>query len=189
MGLLEEREAAARVRVEELRAEVDRVLAELGAAEAVLERRVIARVELAEVLAAPGDPVAVCVQEAPDPDPALVAAAARVPVAGSIVPRFGEGMTVQALAPDYRRIVELLESAPCGGEGVSAKELTAGLALEMVPAKVEGAVQGEAPGRAGMADGVAVGPVHTRAVHRDCCGRGREAGRARRRLMSVACEK
>lgn len=138
MGLLEEREAAARVRVEELRAEVDRVLAELGAAEAVLERRVIARVELAEVLAAPGDPVAVCVQEAPDPDPALVAAAARVPVAGSIVPRFGEGMTVQALAPDYRRIVELLESAPCGGEGVSAKELTAGLALEMVPAKVEG---------------------------------------------------
>lgn len=39
MGLLEEREAAARVRVEELQAEVeaesDRILAELGAAEAV----------------------------------------------------------------------------------------------------------------------------------------------------------
>ncbi|MET9817536.1 hypothetical protein [Streptomyces sp. NPDC006355] len=37
MGLLEEREAVARIRVEELRAEAERVLAELGEAETVLE--------------------------------------------------------------------------------------------------------------------------------------------------------
>ncbi|MGW7410625.1 hypothetical protein ACWGI9_44380 [Streptomyces sp. NPDC054833] len=105
MGLLEEREAVARVRVEELQAEADRILAELAAAEAVLERRAIARAELAEALAAPGDAADAAVQEAPDPVPE--ARAVKVPVAGSIVPHFGEGMTVQALAPDYRRIVEL----------------------------------------------------------------------------------
>lgn len=48
MGLLEARESAARVRVEEMRAEADRVLAELAEAEAVLERRVVALAELAE---------------------------------------------------------------------------------------------------------------------------------------------
>ncbi|WP_420082551.1 hypothetical protein ACN6AT_36490 (plasmid) [Streptomyces sp. JL4002] len=53
MGLLEERETTARVRAEELREESERILAELADAEAVLERRVIARTELAEALAAP----------------------------------------------------------------------------------------------------------------------------------------
>jgi hypothetical protein len=55
MGLLEERETAARVRVEELRAEAERMVAELGEAETVLERRVIARAELAEALSAPAE--------------------------------------------------------------------------------------------------------------------------------------
>lgn len=134
MGLLEEREAAARVRVEELQAEADRILSELAAAEAVLERRAIARVELAEALAAPGDAADAAVQKAPVPE----AKAVKVPVAGSIVPHFGEGMTVQALAPDYRRIVELVESSPGDSEGVSAKEIASGLGLELVPAKIEG---------------------------------------------------
>ncbi|MFK0297518.1 hypothetical protein ACIQU6_44705 [Streptomyces sp. NPDC090442] len=100
MGLLEERETAARVRVEELRAEADRILGELGAAEVVLERRVIAREELGETLAAGGDAVLAPVAEVPDPVPA-VAGERKAPVAGSIVRRCGEGMTVQALAPDY----------------------------------------------------------------------------------------
>ncbi|MFF3469294.1 hypothetical protein [Streptomyces sp. NPDC002619] len=52
MGLLEARESAARVRVEELRAETDRVRAELAEAEVVLERRVVALAELAEALVA-----------------------------------------------------------------------------------------------------------------------------------------
>lgn len=55
MGLLEERETAARAAVEALQAEADRILAGLGVAEAVLERRVIARVELAQALAAGDD--------------------------------------------------------------------------------------------------------------------------------------
>lgn len=56
--------AAARVRVEELQAEADRILSELAAAEVVLERRAIARVEPAEALAAPGDAADAAVQEA-----------------------------------------------------------------------------------------------------------------------------
>lgn len=68
MGLLEERETAARVRAEGLQAEADRILAELAEAEAVLERRVIARVELAEALAAPGAAAEASAQEgAPEP--------------------------------------------------------------------------------------------------------------------------
>ncbi|WP_405954921.1 hypothetical protein [Streptomyces phaeochromogenes] len=136
MGLLEEREAAARVRVEELQAEADRILSELAAAEAVLERRAIARVELAEALAAPGDAAEAAVQEAPEP--VTAAKAVKVPVAGSIVPHFGEGTTVESLAPGYRLIEELVESGPQGGEGVSAKEIASGLGLELVPAKIEG---------------------------------------------------
>ncbi|MFE9222575.1 hypothetical protein ACFYN3_40560 [Streptomyces lavendulae] len=136
MGLLEGREAAARVRVEELRAEAERVLAELGAAEVVWERRVIARAELGEALAVGSDAVVVPAAEAPDPAQTEVKER-EVPVAGSVVRRCGEGMTVRALAPDYRRIVELVESEPGGGEGVSAKELAARLGLELVPAKIE----------------------------------------------------
>ncbi|MFE4415997.1 hypothetical protein [Streptomyces sp. NPDC056821] len=136
MGLLEEREAAARVRVEELQTEADRILSELAVAEAVLERRAIARVELAEARAAPGAAADTGVQEAPEPVPA--AKAVRVPVAGSVVPHYGEGMTVEALAPDYRRIVDLVESGLEGGEGVSAREIASGLGLELVPAKIEG---------------------------------------------------
>ncbi|MFF8589341.1 hypothetical protein [Streptomyces althioticus] len=136
MGLLEEREAVARVRVEELQAEADRILSELAAAEGLLERRVIARIELAEALAARGEAADATVQEAPEPVPVIEAV--KVPVAGSIVPRFGEGMTVQALAPEYRRIVELVESGPEGGEGAMAKEIASGLGLELVPAKIEG---------------------------------------------------
>lgn len=58
MGLVEERETAARVGAEELRAEGEQVLAELAYAERVLERRVIACEELAETLAAPAAPAA-----------------------------------------------------------------------------------------------------------------------------------
>jgi hypothetical protein len=142
MGLLEERETAARVRVEELQAEADRVLAELGEAEAVLERRVIARGELAEALAAPGmvieEPV-VDPRDTMPKAPKAPEAKGRAPVAGSIVPRRRERATAQVLAPDYRRIVELLEAElPVGGEGLMAKELTARLGLELVPAKIEG---------------------------------------------------
>lgn len=137
MGLLEERETAARVRVEELQAEAERVLAELGEAESVLERRVIARAELAEALAAGGETA-----NAPGPDVAAEepeTKVVRVPVAGSIVPRWHPEATAGALSPDYRRIVELLDAElPDGGQGLMAKEIASRLGLEPVPAKVEG---------------------------------------------------
>ncbi|WP_405826889.1 hypothetical protein OG241_05790 [Streptomyces sp. NBC_01390] len=52
LGMLEEREAAVRVRVEGLREEVARLAGVLEAAEIGLDRRVIAREELVEALAA-----------------------------------------------------------------------------------------------------------------------------------------
>lgn len=54
VGLVEERERGARQRVEVLREEADRVLAELREAELFWERFVTAREVLVEVLAGPG---------------------------------------------------------------------------------------------------------------------------------------
>lgn len=51
LGMLEERETAARVRVEGLREEVARLAGVLEAAEIELDRRVITREELVEALA------------------------------------------------------------------------------------------------------------------------------------------
>ncbi|WP_159073728.1 hypothetical protein [Streptomyces sp. RTd22] len=45
-------------------------------------------------------------------------------------------MTVAALAMDYRRIVELVESAPGDGEALPAKQIAAWLELPLVPAKI-----------------------------------------------------
>ncbi|WP_241775977.1 hypothetical protein [Streptomyces exfoliatus] len=53
LGLLEAREAAARERVEDLREEADRAAQALEAAEIELDRRVIARGELAEAWLCP----------------------------------------------------------------------------------------------------------------------------------------
>ncbi|MFE6904432.1 hypothetical protein ACFVFJ_47980 [Streptomyces sp. NPDC057717] len=128
MGMLEARESAARMQVEELRAEADRVRAELAEAEAVLERRVVALTELAEALAAdavPQEPVR----------PAPVPVEVKEPVAGSVVPEWRDGVTAKVLAPECRRLLGVLEA---GGEGLRAKELAA-RGLELVPAKVEGA--------------------------------------------------
>ncbi|MFJ2746374.1 hypothetical protein ACIO3O_42700 [Streptomyces sp. NPDC087440] len=134
MGLLEEREAAARVRMEEVRAEAERILAELASAEAVLERRVIARMELAEALAAPADaPVAPAAVAGTEPT-----ARRKTPVAGSVVAHWHPGALVDTLAVDYRRIVELVQSDVVGSEGISAGEIADRLGLEMVPAKIEG---------------------------------------------------
>jgi len=130
MGLLEARESAARGRVEELRVEAERVLAELAEAEAVLERRAIAVAELTEALAEGAQ-----AEEAVRPVPVPVVV--KEPVAGSVVPAWREGMTVEALAPEYRRLLAVLESG-AGPEGLRARELAGLLGLELVPAKSEG---------------------------------------------------
>jgi hypothetical protein len=85
LGMLEERETAARVRVEGLREEVARLVGVLEAAEIELDRRVIAREELVEALAASAaETTAVTGTEAgQETVPA--------PVPGSIVPPWREG--------------------------------------------------------------------------------------------------
>lgn len=128
MGLLEERERAARQRVEALQSE-------LREAEAVWERFVIARETVGEVLGAPrkaGDtPRAVVADERP------VQVTAAVP--GSVVPHWEEGLAPTVLAPDYRRITDILAGGNgAGGEAMDCRQLAAALGLEPVPAKVEG---------------------------------------------------
>jgi hypothetical protein len=137
-GLLEEREAAARVAVEELRVEADRVLAALGEAETLLERRSIAVEELAEALSVAGEAVVAPVADVPDVPPAPPVVV-KGPVARSVVPRRGPGTEPQVLAPEYRQILELLQSgAGLGEEGMQAKEMAARLGLELTAAKIEG---------------------------------------------------
>ncbi|OWA01065.1 hypothetical protein B9W68_30520 [Streptomyces sp. CS227] len=123
MGLLEERERAARQRVEVLQAE-------LREAEAVWERFMIARETVGEVLARPGRgrdaPSAVSADEQ--------SVRARTAVPGSLVPHWQEGLAPTVLAPDYRRIMHVLAD----GNMLDCRQLADALGLERVPAKVEG---------------------------------------------------
>ncbi|MFE2912251.1 hypothetical protein ACFXI0_15265 [Kitasatospora indigofera] len=166
VGLLEERELAARQRVESLREEVERILAELAAAETDWERWVIARERVDQVLSEPrGQEVSAVPEDKPSEqaDPGPVRAA----VAGSVVPVRREGLDVSALAPGYQRIVHLLADRRRSGpdEAMGCQEIAAVLGLEVVAAKVEG-VRSKAkrlvergwlaervPGRFSIADG------------------------------------
>ncbi|MFZ3475693.1 hypothetical protein ACODT3_42010 [Streptomyces sp. 4.24] len=135
LGMLEERETAARVRVEGLREEAARLAGVLEAAEIELDRRVIAREELVEALAASAaETTAVTETEAEQkslPSPA--------PVPGSIVPPWREGLPVTVLAPDYQRILDVLDERQSAGQGpLKAKEITVELGLQATSAKVEG---------------------------------------------------
>jgi hypothetical protein len=53
-----------------------------------------------------------------------------------MVPTWREGFDVGVLAPDYQRLVSVLEEA--GGAGLRAKDLAGQLGLKLTPAKVEG---------------------------------------------------
>lgn len=108
MGLLEERERAARQRVEALQAE-------LQEAEAAWERFVIARQTVAEVLADPAAGEKLPLAEVAGHRPARVANA----VPGSVVPAWREGLALDLLAPDYQRLVEIL--ADRGGEAMDCR--------------------------------------------------------------------
>jgi hypothetical protein len=93
------------VQVEGRREEVARLTGVLEAAEIALERRVIAREELVEALAASAaEASAVTGTEA---ERKTVPAPAPVP--GSIVPPWREGLPVTVLAPDYQRILDVLD--------------------------------------------------------------------------------
>ncbi|MFD0514654.1 hypothetical protein ACFQ0Q_38535 [Streptomyces aureus] len=133
LGMLEERETAARVRVEGLREEVARLAGVLEAAEIELDRRVIAREELVEALAASAaETTAVTGAEAEQKT-------APAPVPGSIVPPWREGLPVTVLAPDYRRILGVLDERQPADQGpLKAREITVELGLQTTSAKVEG---------------------------------------------------
>ncbi|MFJ9012769.1 hypothetical protein [Streptomyces canus] len=105
-----------------MREEAERVQAALGAAEAVLQRLVDARLTVTEVLAGP---------------PSVVTEPTGRTVAGSTVPRRETGMMATILAPDYQRILSVLASE-AGREGMRCQQLALALGLEAVPAKVEG---------------------------------------------------
>jgi hypothetical protein len=130
LGVLEERARQAQVCAEELREQVEKLTVELAAAEAVLARRLIAVEEATEAFAAP-----VAEAERPSPQPVP----ARPPVPGTIVPVWHDGLSVQVLAPDYQRLIAVLEAdAGAGGAGLRAREIAEALGLEPVPARVEG---------------------------------------------------
>ncbi|MER5183766.1 hypothetical protein ABT009_36415 [Streptomyces sp. NPDC002896] len=135
LGMLEERETAARVRVEGLWEEAARLAEVLEAAEIELDRRVIAREELVAALAASAaETTAVTEAEAEQET-----APSQVPVPGSTVPPWRDGLPVTVLAPDYQRILGVLEERQSAGQGpLKAKEIAVGLGLGTTPAKVEG---------------------------------------------------
>ncbi|KAF5991019.1 hypothetical protein [Streptomyces sp. WAC00263] len=122
LGLLEAREKKVREEIARLREEAERVQATLGEAERALQRLVDARVTVAEVLAEP---------------PSAVAESARSTVVRAPVPHRAEGMAASVLAPDYQRIVSVLESE-AGRDGMRCQQLATALGLEVIPAKVEG---------------------------------------------------
>ncbi|MFD9513668.1 hypothetical protein [Streptomyces mirabilis] len=113
--------------------EVARLAGVLEAAEIELDRRVIAREELVEALAAlAAENTAVTGAEAET-------VSSPAPVPGSIVPPWREGLPVTVLAPDYQRILGVLDERQPAGQGpLKAREITGELGLETTPAKVEG---------------------------------------------------
>jgi hypothetical protein len=131
LGLLEAKESAARERVEQTREEAARIAAVLEEAERALERLVTAREAVVEVLS---EPAAGAVA------PVVVASAAVVgAVPRSTVPYRREGLASTVLAPDYQRIVSVVEAEAVAGRiGIRARALTVVLGLEAVPAKIEG---------------------------------------------------
>ncbi|WP_405680857.1 hypothetical protein OG239_02775 [Streptomyces sp. NBC_00868] len=126
LGLLEAKETTAREVIERLREEADRVPAELGEAEGRLERLVIARETVGEVLNGPAVPAR----------EATVKDADTVPAGVMVVPRRREGLSPRVLPEEYQRVMALLEAGAAAG-GVRARDLTVALGREAVPAKIE----------------------------------------------------
>ncbi|MFI1400761.1 hypothetical protein [Streptomyces sp. NPDC020681] len=175
LGMLEERETAARVRVERLREEVARLAEVLEAAEIELDRRVIAREELVEALAASA------AETTAGTEAEEKAVLSLAPVPGSTVPPWREGLPVTVLAPDYQRILGVLEQQPSTGHGpLRAKEIAVGLGLDATAGEGRGAaVESPAPGGARVAPPGGVGGVQCRPADR---------GRPRRRLIRVTID-
>ena len=137
---LEAREAAARVRVDGLEAELAEVSGRLDLARAGLERLRIARETVAEVLAemTPAMPaVAVDAGQRPGAERVVSAYAGvqRQVVGVLTVPNWQPGMGMDVLPSDYRDIVEVVADAP---GPVRAKQIVPRIGLPPSAAKIEG---------------------------------------------------
>jgi hypothetical protein len=131
LGLLEAKESAARERVEQSREEAVRIAVVLKEAERALERLVIAREAVVEVLA---EPAAHALAPVVESVPAAVGAVPR-----SMVPHRREGLARTVLASEYQRIMSVVEAeAVAGRGGIRARPLAVALGLDAVPAKIEG---------------------------------------------------
>ncbi|MCG6498227.1 hypothetical protein [Kitasatospora sp. A2-31] len=113
VGLLEERERAALARVEELRAELERVRAAVLEAEEAVRRAAVAREEVVDALAAASGV----------PDTAVAGAAGGV-AARVEIPPWRQGLDLAVLPGDCAAIVALVQDdAAGGGGGVRARQM------------------------------------------------------------------
>ncbi|MEV7238337.1 hypothetical protein AB0N06_31665 [Streptomyces sp. NPDC051020] len=136
-AVLECREKAALVRVEELRAEFERVRAALAEAEEVLNHRVIGLEQYLESLAERDAPTAAG-------GPGLAAAETVVEESASAtgprrtVARKEDGVSMEVLGADYRHIMAVFEEA--GGDSLTARRTAVALGWDSsAPSRVEGA--------------------------------------------------
>ena len=141
VGLLEQREVAARRRVDGLQEEADRIAAELVVAEQEWKEWVIARSRVGEVLdpaggvAAPG--ASMDLRDA-DPQPVRPEPPKQAAKPRSMVPMWRAGLAWSALSVDYQRIVQVLADRERLGQGpLTCQEMAAAFGSEVVPAKVE----------------------------------------------------
>ncbi|GGU90128.1 hypothetical protein GCM10010211_65890 [Streptomyces albospinus] len=172
VGLLEQRELAARRRVEELREEAERIQAELAAAEQDGQEWVIARSRVCEVLtpvdeSGQGHAQAARTAPAAEGQPGKTSSEPGAARPTSQVPVWRVGLAWSVLSVDYQRILRALADRARLGQGPgSCQELAACFGMEMVPARVEalrskakrllarGWLAEPAPGRFTLAKGV-----------------------------------
>lgn len=161
LGRLEERERAARKRVEELQAELEAAQSEWD--EWLIARRRVGEVwEMGET--AGQEAVA---GKMPEGNKARTPSAVKP---GALVPVWREGLSVEVLAQEYQQVMGLLaECRATGGQSLNCREITALLGLELVPAKTEGV-------RCKLKRLVARGWAHELAPGRFACGDGRDGG-------------
>ncbi|MCX4790025.1 MULTISPECIES: hypothetical protein [unclassified Streptomyces] len=134
---LEAREAAARVRVEELEAEIASVSAKLELAREGLERLRIARETVAEVLAEmPGVTVDAGGPPTGERVASAYAGAERQVIGVLTVPNWQPGMGPDVLPAVYRHIVEVVADEP---GPVRAKQIVPRIGLPAETGKIEGA--------------------------------------------------
>jgi hypothetical protein len=135
VGLLEQRELAARRRVDELREEADRIHAELDVAEREWNEWVVARSRVGEVLAL--DEAAGGDLSAPAGQP-FRSQSAEAAKAKSVVPVWRAGLAWSALSVDYQRVLQALADRNRLGEGpLTCQEMAPRFGLDPAPGKVE----------------------------------------------------